>query len=135
MVALPDWWLVRRRGVRGWPEQPVEDVVRHHGWRLRRVGDDADASDRWRAALPLDGGLTVRDCRPGDRIVRAGTDTARRVNRCFADAGVPGPLRLGWPVVLVEGEIAWIPGVCRSEAATARPGRPAVHYVCDRSPC
>jgi tRNA(Ile)-lysidine synthase len=110
-------------------------VVRRGGWRLRPSDAPVGADDPWGAALPPDRRLTVRDSRPGDRIVRAGTGTARRVNRCFADARVPGPLRLGWPVVLADGEIVWIPGVCRSEAATARPGRPAVHYVCDRSPC
>lgn len=135
VLALPDRWLVRRRSARWWSEAEVEGVVRRDGWRLRPSDEPVGAEDAWGAALPLDRRLTVRDSRPGDRIVRAGTGSARRVNRCFADARVPGPLRLGWPVVLADGEIVWIPGVCRSEAATARPGRPAVHYVCDRSPC
>ena len=134
VLALPDRWLVRRRAASSWPEDVVEGVVRRGGWRLRPSGGRVAVDDAWGAALPPDRRLTVRDSRPGDRIVRAGTGSARRVNRCFADARVPGPLRLGWPVVLADGEIVWIPGVCRSEAATARPGRPAVHYVCDRSP-
>ena len=33
---------------------------------------------------------------------------------------------------LAAGEIVWIPGVCRSDAATARPGRPAISIRCER---
>jgi hypothetical protein len=34
-------------------------------------------------------------------------------------------------VVLVDGEIVWIPGVRRSDAATVRPGEPGLSYVCE----
>jgi hypothetical protein len=54
------------------------------------------------------------------------------VKRFFADARVPALDRPGWPVVLVNGTIVWIPGVRRSDAATVRPGRPGVRYECDR---
>ena len=136
VLALPSRWLVRRTSAAGWPAHPLTGAVRHRGWRLRPAAAGATvAGGLWEAALPLDAGLAVRSWEPGDRITRAGTGAARRVKRCFEDAGVPGPLRVGWPVLLAEGEIVWIPGVSRSEAATARPGRPAVHYVCDRAPC
>jgi tRNA(Ile)-lysidine synthase len=138
VLALPARWLVRSSAAAAWPAMPLGAVARHGGWRLGRVAGTAGAGagrDLWRAALPDGVPLVVRSWEPGDRIQRAGAKAARRVKRCFADAGVPGPLRVGWPVVLAAGEIVWIPGVCRSDAATARPGRPAVHYVCDRSPC
>jgi tRNA(Ile)-lysidine synthase len=57
---------------------------------------------------------------------------ARRVKRYFADAHVPARARAGWPVVLAAGEIVWIPGVRRSDAATDRPGRPGVPFICER---
>jgi hypothetical protein len=42
-------------------------------------------------------------------------------------------VRAGWPVVVQGGEIVWIPGVRRSDAATVRPGEPTRHYVCERA--
>ena len=57
---------------------------------------------------------------------------ARRVKRFFADARIPGMDRAGWPVVLAAGEIIWIPGVRRADAATDRSGGPGVRYVCER---
>jgi tRNA(Ile)-lysidine synthase len=92
----------------------------------------ADPADPWLGTLPAGVALTVRGWRPGDRIRTSGARAARRVKRYLAEAGIPGPLREGWPVVLVADEIVWIPGVCRGVAATARPGRPEVLYVCER---
>jgi hypothetical protein len=63
------------------------------------------------------------------------------VKRYLSDAGLRGLDRLGWPVVVAlrddgvgeQGEdVVWIPGVRRSDAATARSGRPVRHYVCER---
>jgi tRNA(Ile)-lysidine synthase len=138
VVALPYHFLVRRRAPRRWELQPLAEAGRHGGWRVRRVakpGWAAAPDDDWRAALPADAVLSVRSWRDGDRIQRRGAERARRVKRFFAEAGIPGPLRTGWPVVLADGEIVWIPGVCRSAAATERPGRPEVHFLCDRFPC
>ncbi|HEU4628860.1 MAG TPA: tRNA lysidine(34) synthetase TilS [Gemmatimonadaceae bacterium] len=138
VVALPHHFLVRRRAPQRWTLQPLGDSDRLGEWRLRRVEATEWArapDDRWRAALPAEARLTVRSWLAGDRILREGAGSARRVKRFFADAGIPGPLRTGWPVVLADGEVVWIPGVCRSAAATARPGRPAVLYLCDWCPC
>jgi tRNA(Ile)-lysidine synthase len=55
------------------------------------------------------------------------------VKRFFGDAGIVGPDREGWPVVLADGEIVWIPGVRRSDAATDRSGRPVLQYRCERN--
>jgi hypothetical protein len=50
----------------------------------------------------------------------------------LADAKVSGPSRVGWPVVLVDDDIVWIPGIRRSAAAPERSGRPVVRYTCER---
>jgi len=100
-------------------------------WRFRPVSRLGDR-DPWTAALPADRALTVRGWRPGDRMQAAGAPAARRVKRFFRDAGIPGPDRRGWPVVLADGEIVWIPGVRRSDAATDRSGRPVLRYRCER---
>ncbi len=96
-------------------------------------GVEGIASSMWIAALPADRMLTVREWQPGDRLAKSGkAGSARRVKRFLAEAGVAGPDRAGWPVVLADDEIVWIPGVRRSDAATVRSGRPVVLYACDR---
>lgn len=90
-------------------------------------------SDRWRATLPRDADLRIRRWRPGDRMcVRRGNQLARRKVKYFlSDARISGHIRASWPVVVAGDEIVWIPGVRRSDAATARSGGPVVTYVCD----
>ena len=86
----------------------------------------------WSALLDVQSGLRIRAWTPGDRMRAAGDAVPRRVKRFLRDAGLAGPDRQGWPVVLAGDEIVWIPGVRRSDAATVRPGRPGALYVCDR---
>ena len=100
-------------------------------WCFSTVEEPA-GDDLWRAEL---GGteLHVRSWRPGDRmIVRIGGElVGRKVKYFLSDAKISGHIRGSWPVVLAGDEIVWIPGVRRSDAATARSGRPVVTYVCD----
>lgn len=104
-------------------------VIELGSWRFRENPEARD--DAWSATLPQGARLTVREWRDGDRM-RAPGGAVRRVKRFFGDASVPGADRRGWPVVLVEDEIVWIPGVRRSDAATVRSGRPGVRYSCER---
>ena len=83
------------------------------------------------AALPSDARLEVRVWRPGDRIRLSRPPWARRVKRYLAEARVALSERQGWPVVLADDEIVWIPGVRRSDAVPARSGRPVVLYACE----
>jgi tRNA(Ile)-lysidine synthase len=111
-----------------------EEIV-FGSWRFRRIGPESPPTARTshlHAVLPRDANLVVRPWRPGDRMRPNGTMAARRVKRFFADARIAGPERMGWPVVVADDEIVWIPGVRRSEAATVRSGRPLVHYACER---
>ena len=108
------------------------DVTVAGRWRLRLV-ERSGPDDPWTATLPADRALTVREWRAGDRMRAAGSGAARRVKRFFSDAGITGPERDGWPVVLADGEIVWIPGVRRSDAATDRSGRPVLRYRCERN--
>ena len=90
-------------------------------------------SDPWQAELCLDHSLWVRAWQPGDKLtIRRGDRlVTRKVKYFLSDAGISGHIRARWPVVLAGDEIVWIPGVRRSDAATARSGRPVVTYVCD----
>jgi tRNA(Ile)-lysidine synthase len=107
------------------------------GWRFRVSDDptsrvDLQGRDPWRVALSPREALRVRAWRDGDRMHGAGDAAPRRVKRFLRDAGIVGPERAGWPVVLDGEEIVWIPGVRRSDAATVRSGRPEAVYVCER---
>ncbi len=116
------------------------------GWRFRRApvptmsaeqADNGGAperwSDPWYLALPPTASLSVRPWAAGDRIQTLGARTGRRVTRYFAEAQVPALDRPGWPVVLMDNEMVWVPGICRSLAAPNRPGRPdLIWYRCER---
>jgi tRNA(Ile)-lysidine synthase len=103
-------------------------VVAREGMEAR----DAGADGVWAAPIPIEGGWIVRPWEPGDRLAGSGANPSRRVKRYLSDAGVRGRDRSGWPVVVSGDDVIWIPGVRRSDAATARSGRPARHYVCER---
>ena len=134
IVRRQDELVVRRTAPRvpaGLEARSLKGIVRLGAWRLRptaRSGDDA-----WTAELPAGRSLVVRPWQPGDRMRGEGRATARRVKRWLADARVPADRRAGWPVVLADDEIVWIPGVRRGHAATDRSGRPGLSYVCERN--
>ncbi len=122
--------LRRARGAAPAPaDLPLAGALRWGRWSFVREGRSA-AGGPWRAALPRGRHLVVRAWRPGDRMAGSG-GTPRRVKRFFGDAGVIGPDRAGWPVVLAGEEIVWIPGVGRSAAVAGLPGTPGLIYSCE----
>jgi tRNA(Ile)-lysidine synthase len=109
-------------------ELPTEGVLRWGRWSFGRHGRPG-GSALWRAVLPGDRPLVVRGWRPGDRMVGP-SGRSRRVKRFFGDAGIVGPDRAGWPVVLAGEEIVWIPGVGRGAIAGAS-RTPGLIYSCE----
>jgi len=102
-------------------------------WRFVPLEGAAGAvapGDLWSARLPAGSGVVVRGWRPGDRVRDDARGAARRVKRYFKDGRVAGVDRTGWPVVLLEGAVVWIPGVRRTAAATVPSGRPGLCYAC-----
>ena len=101
-------------------------------WAFRSAKAEMRGSP-WSAAFAVDESLRVRAWRAGDRLtIRLGARLVRRKVKYFlSDAGITGHIRATWPVILAGDEIVWIPGVRRSDAATARSGRPVVTYICD----
>ncbi len=122
-----------RNGARAAAALPLEEDVSLDGWRFRRTA--APPRTLWEAALPSGVALAVRAWRPGDRMIPHGAAEPRRVKGLLRDAGIDAARRIGWPVVLAANEIVWIPGVRRSSAATVRPGRPVVRYLCEPLDC
>jgi tRNA(Ile)-lysidine synthase len=116
----------------GVSELPADGTVTWGDFRFT-VADGPSGADGWSAAIEESGPLVVRRWRAGDRLAPSGAQGPRRVKRYLTEAGVTGGDREGWPVVEQGGKIVWIPGVRRSDAATARSGRPLRHYLCERA--
>jgi tRNA(Ile)-lysidine synthase len=96
------------------------------------IPDGADsASNPWRINIPKSAQPVVRQWHPGDRLKTDLMGGRRRVKRFFSDAGVAGPLRAGWPVVLCDDDVVWIPGIKASQAAIPHEAR-MVHYICEK---
>jgi tRNA(Ile)-lysidine synthase len=126
-------YFLRRAGVpvAGPASLPDEGTMEWGAFRFRVTGEML-ADGGWNAALPLGVVPTVRVWGAGDRLEAAGGQPRRRVKRYLSDAGLRGSDRAGWPVVVAGQDVVWIPGVRRSDAATARSGGPVRHYVCER---
>ena len=95
-----------------------------------RINESAPENP-WRIYIPKAAEPVVRQWSPGDRLTTDLSGGRRRVKRFFADAGIVGPLRSGWPVVVCGDDVVWIPGVKASQNAVRREGR-MVHYTCER---
>lgn len=122
--------------------RPLRGALSMGPWRFRPIepAEAADPSYRsvlssvWAMELPAERELTIRGWRAGDRMRGRLGDPPRRVKRFLAEAGIPGTDRAGWPVVFVDGEIVWIPGVRRSDAALdlLEPAGRRLLYLCER---
>ena len=98
---------------------------------FRSSADPASSADPWRIYIPQNADLVVRQWIPGDRLTTDLRGGQRRVKRFFSDAGIVGPLRTGWPVVLCGDDVVWIPGVRASQGAIRQEGQ-MVRYQCER---
>jgi tRNA(Ile)-lysidine synthase len=70
----------------------------------------------------VDGYITVRSFRLGDRIRPLGMAGSRKIQDVFTDRKLPRERRQSWPLVVSsDGEILWIPGMARARAALVTP--------------
>jgi tRNA(Ile)-lysidine synthase len=60
------------------------------------------------------GGLIARSFRDGDRIAPLGIEGHRKLKEVYIDRKIPRAKRTAWPIVMLGGEIAWVPGVVRA---------------------
>jgi tRNA(Ile)-lysidine synthase len=120
---------------------PVEALPRRVGaWRLVRLAGPPDRGampasgreDPWVAPLPAGAVIHLRSWLAGDRIRTAGAPAGRRVTRYLAEAHVPVPDRSGWPVLVIDNEPVWVPGVCRGTAHPGAAPGPLLWYRCER---
>lgn len=109
---------------------PGSTVCLESGWRIgaemqplhtaswRRPADLFEAVAD--AAL-VAGSLIVRTVRPGDRIRPLGLQGHRKLQDVLVDRKVPIRTRRTCPVVEVNGEVFWVPGIVRSSHALVTP--------------
>jgi tRNA(Ile)-lysidine synthase len=126
---------VRRVPTHGVPPAPLADGTRFGSFvfKAELASTPPSPADPWRIQLPSKSKPVVREWVAGDRLTLNGSNSRRRVKRYFADAGIPGPLREGWPVVLVGPEIVWIPGVRSTTGVPTEKGE-SIEYRCQRQP-
>ena len=119
-----------------WRWKRVTDLVAPQMAAVDDCGRDestASHDDPWLIGLPIGAAISVRAWHAGDRIATRGARAGRRVTRYFSEARVPVLDRSGWPVVIVDGALMCVPGLCRSIAAPQRPGWPdSIWYRCER---
>jgi len=96
----------------------LSDTTTWYEWSFRPVNQPND-NDVWFAWLPVDRPLIVRAWGPGDAMGVRKSGRGRKVKDLLSKAGVTGHQRRLWPVVVAQdgGEIVWIPGVRRTDAA------------------
>ncbi len=102
------------------------------GWRFCAALDVPPAPGRWSrskwtAWFPphIGGRAAIRPARAGERVHPGGMCGTRLVSDILADGKVPRAFRPLYPVLEFEGEIVWIPGLCRCAGQWIEPGAKA----------
>jgi tRNA(Ile)-lysidine synthase len=63
------------------------------------------------------GPVVARNALPGDRIAPLGMTGSRKIKEVFIDRKLPPRLRARYPLIALDGQVAWIPGLVRSRLA------------------
>jgi len=101
-------------------------------WSFHPI-ERAAENDVWSACLPAGRPLAIRAWAAGDAMGIRSSGRARKVKELLSTAGVTGHQRAMWPVVVAEdgGEILWVPGVRRSDAASGPACQSGLSFVCE----
>ena len=104
-----------------------EGVVRWHGWELAWRPDRAGRSTRRSLVSWFTPGEGIfRGAAEGDRIAPLGGVGRRKVRRLLMESRVPFTERAGYPVLVRDDDVLWIPGVCRSRLDVPQAGGSAM---------
>jgi tRNA(Ile)-lysidine synthase len=66
-------------------------------------------------------GLVVRNFAPGDRVSPLGMEGSRKLHDIFIDRKLGRARRHSFPVITLEGQVAWLPGLVRGRIALIGP--------------
>jgi tRNA(Ile)-lysidine synthase len=99
------------------------------GWRIRAALEPVGATwqrptNLFEAVADADavtGPLVVRTARPGDRIQPLGLRGHRKLQDVLVDGKLPVRARRFCPVVELDGEVFWVPGMVRGNQALVTP--------------
>ena len=94
---------------------PIPGRVAFGAWEVRCEESAVVAADGVLDRAALAGGeLVVRPWRPGDRIAPVGLGGTKSLQDLFTARRVPRARRAAVPVVVCDGEVAWVPGLATS---------------------
>ena len=72
------------------------------------------------------GSWAIRGPASGDALFPLGGVGRRKVRRLLMEARIPWCERDGYPLLVRDDTVLWIPGVCRARAALPPPGATAL---------
>jgi tRNA(Ile)-lysidine synthase len=98
----------------------VPGTARLGSWEVRAELHPAPVDPAGPDFATLDAGaftgpVEVRTWREGDRMRPLGMEGSKTLGDLLAESGVPRSQRHTLPVVTVDGEVAWIPGIAVAE--------------------
>jgi tRNA(Ile)-lysidine synthase len=102
-------------------ELPVPGRVAFGEGELTCERGEFEIADGTLAAHALARTLVVRPWRPGDRMRPLGLGGSKSLQDLFTDRKIPREWRHRLPVVVSDGEIAWVPGVATGEQFRVEP--------------
>ncbi len=78
------------------------------------------------SAQTIDGDIIVRTRRPGDTMEPYGIDGTKTIQDIFVNEKLPAEARSPYPIITVNGKIAWLPGYRIARSFAASPDTPMI---------
>ncbi len=132
------FWLTRNRidlPVDGWPQIGADQILVDAmpaqvrllgGWVLAVGADSGEMEDRFSVHVDADTlryPLILRGRRSGERFEPLGLQgRSKRISDAMIDGKIPRRLRDGWPLLVSDGQIVWVPGYRIGDRFAVRPG-------------
>ena len=98
-----------------WSEQPNLDKLSYGYLNLVKV-QKVTSHNRWNLAIPPgSNNISTRMLESGDKIRANGTD--QKVSEVMRSFGIKGLMKEVWPMMILDDEIIWLPGIRKSDVA------------------
>ena len=98
-----------------WCEQPNRDKLSYGYLNLVKV-EKVTSHNRWNLAIPPgSNNISTRMLESGDKIRANGTD--QKVSEVMRSFGIKGLMKEVWPMMILDDEIIWLPGIRKSDVA------------------
>ena len=98
-----------------WCEQPNLDKLSYGYLNLVKV-EKVTSHNRWNLAIPSgSNNISTRMLESGDKIRANGTD--QKVSEVMRSFGIKGLMKEVWPMMILDDEIIWLPGIRKSDVA------------------